>query len=70
MLRKISVIKFTPSSLASIVGSREHTISTSWARTTMRELVGGVGKWLFEAGWSRAFGKAGKKEESDWPGKQ
>ena len=43
----------TACSLVSVVGSRDHTLIRSWARTTMEELVGGVGGWLW-AGWTGA----------------
>lgn len=57
----------TACSLVSVVGSRDHTLIMSWARTTMEELVGGVGGWLWPGWTGSVIGASGKNEEGDWP---
>lgn len=41
-----------PSSLASVVGSREHTLSTSWGTSVqpLENLLVEFGEWLFLGG--------------------
>ena len=64
------MIECTPSSLASVVGSREHTLSYELGtynheRALLVELVNDFG----QDGPGRSLVKQGRTRESDWPGK-